>query len=216
MSSTSAIGSQIRITYQTNFPTFTPDQISKILKEKEYTIGQSRITDIQQPNVPSITVPMFSKDNISIFINQPVNQIGFIILNTINLDTVYKEITTILSSLNIISEVILNISFVFITRYKVKKKPQEQMTAMLKEKFVENLSSEFEEKFVVTSIRLSTSFPPHEGLQIIFEPLSTSPEDHYFINISYQTIDWDAFQSFMEKFGEEMIKEFINEVEKIA
>lgn len=216
MSSTSAIGSQVRILYQTNFPTFTPDQVNKILTEKDYISGQSQITNPQDPQIPPRIVPMFSKDNVSIFINQPVNQIGFLILNTIDLKTVYSEISTILSSLNIIPEVTSNINFVCITRSKVRHKPQEQMTSLLKKEFLEELSTDFGEKLEVTSIRLSTSFPPDKGLEIIIEPLLPNPEDHYFININYQTTEWEKFNTFIGRFGEAIIQGIIDEVEKIV
>lgn len=216
MPSPSAIGSQIRILYQTNFPTFTPNQVSKILREKDYTFGQSTYHDSQNPRLSQITFPMFSKDNLSIYINASQNAIGFMILNTVNLDEVYEEITTILSSLNIVSEVISNISFSLITRYNVDHNPQTQMTALLKTEFVEGLTSALDERLSLSSINLTTSFSSEEGLTVAFEPLISSPENHYFVSISYQTTEWDSFQSFIEKYRNEILSLIFGEVEKIA
>jgi len=216
MTSNSAIGSQIRFLYQTNYPTFTPAQVNKMLKEKDYTIGQGRYVDPQSPNMPQLSVPMFSKDNLNIHINPALNQLGFMILNTISLDEVYEEITTILSSLNIISEVISGISFLFITRYKVEHPPRTQMTTLLKNEFVEGLSSVLGEAISLSSINLTTSVSSEKGLTIVFEPLISSPGDNYFININYNTKDWDEFQTFIDKFRDGMLKQIFDEVEKIA
>lgn len=216
MASSEAIGSQVRLTFTTKFATFTPAQIENILTRKGFSVGQGRISNALMPQMPSILVPMFSKDDINIYINQPANQISYLILNTVNLEEIYKEVIEVLSSLNIISDVIANISFSCITRKKAKIDPKKKMTDLINKELLKKMSEDLGFELSVTSLRLAYSFPFDEGIQVILEPLSTSPIDQYFLNIAYQTLNFNDFNSFIKKFGETMIGKIIEEVEKIA
>ncbi|MFQ5821800.1 MAG: hypothetical protein ACE5I5_17575 [Candidatus Heimdallarchaeota archaeon] len=215
MSQYKAVGSHIQLIFQTKFPTFTPDQFSKALKDKNYIMVQSQISNPQNPQAPPIRVQIFSKENVNVFLVQNKNQIVFQILNTVNLKTIYQEISRILLSLNVLADIILNIGFNFTTKSPAKTEPQKNLTSLVKGSFLKGIAESVGTNLRVFSIRLATAFPlGKEGLQVILEPLGTSPRDEYYLNIIYQTTKMDEFNVFVGNFGEDMIQEIIKEVEE--
>jgi hypothetical protein len=214
MSQFRSIGSNIQIVFQTKFPTFTPDQFGKALKDKKYMVVQSQISDPQNPQAPPIAIQVFSKDNVNVFLVQNRNEIVFQVLNTVNLEKIYPEISRILISLNVLSDIILGIRFNFTTKSKAKTPPRDNLTSLVKKEFLEGITKSLGKKLEVFTIRLATEFPlGQEGMQVVLEPLATSPKDEYYLNIAYQTKDLNGFNRFVRKFGEEMIQKIITEVE---
>jgi hypothetical protein len=215
MSQFRAVGSHIQLIFQTQFPTFTPDQFSKALKDKNYIMVQSQVSNPQNPQAPPILVQIFSKENVNVFLVQNLNQIVFQILNTVSLETIYQEISRILLSLNVLDDIIRNIGFNFTTKSPAKTEPQKNLTSLVKNNFLKGIAKSLGTELGVFSIRLATAFPlEKEGLQVILEPLGASPKDEYYLNVIYQTTKMDDFNDFIGRFGEDMVREIIKEVEE--
>lgn len=217
MSQFKAIGSNIQMVFQTKFPTFTPDQFGKALKDKNYIVVQSQITNPQNPQAPPIPIQIFSKENVNVFLIQNKNEVVFQVLNTVNLETIYQEISRILVSLNVLADIVLSIRFNFQTKSKATTPPQENLTSLVKHEFLEGIKKSLGKNLQVYTIRLATEFPlGKEGMQVVLEPLAANPKDDYYLNITYQTTDLNDFNGFVLSFGEEMIQKIIDEVEKNA
>jgi len=212
MNMASAIGSQVKLVFRTKFPTFTPDQFNKALRDKKYTMVPAQIPNPQNPQA-SITVQTFSKENMNIYL-APNNQIVFQILNTRNLHEIYQEVEGILVSLNVYSPAILDIIFNSTTNFEAKVEPQKRLTSLVEARFLQGIEKNFGVKLGVFSIRLATTFPlAREGIQVILEPMGTSPKNEYYLNITYRTANMEKFNQFVRKFGNEMIRETIREAE---
>jgi hypothetical protein len=67
----SAVGSQVQLTLQTKFQTFTADQFHRALKGKNYLLTQGHVNMPPQQTM----VQMFSKDNLNVFISPNTYQI---------------------------------------------------------------------------------------------------------------------------------------------
>lgn len=215
MSPFKSVGSHVQLVFRTKFPTFTPDQFGKALKERAYSMVQGQVANPQNPQAPPIAVQLYSKGNINVFLLQQLNQIVFEVLNTVNLQPVYEEIKKLLFSLNIVSDAILITILNCSTRAKTKTEPQKNLTSLVNRGFLEGITKNLGEKLGVFSIRLATTFPlTKEGLQIVLEPLGTSPKNEYYLNITYRTPDMNKLNEFVERFGEDLINEIIGEVEK--
>lgn len=213
--SLSAIGTNIEFRFNMKFPTFTPDQYKQNLVERKFTLAQRSIQNPQNPQGPPIIVPIFSKGNMNVILGQNMQQIHFQIFNTINLTDVYKDIKDISVSLSIFDEIIQNAGFNCLSRTKAKNKPQSTLTELTNSNFLNSLEKCFGQKLDVVSLKLATIFPlGMEGLQVIIEPLATSPNDEYFLNIIYQTNDIKQFDNFIQRFGEKMIQEIADIIEK--
>lgn len=215
MSSFPQIGSQIELVFQTTFSTFTPDQLMKSLKERDYTVTQGTATDRRNPNAPPIIIPAFSKDNISVLFNPAQTQLVFQILNTVDISKILKEvIQPILISLKIIESVIASISFSCTTSVPSVGEPQKNMTNLFKMEFLNSIKNMMEAELKPSSIRLTTEIQPgNDLLQVLLEPLSTNPHDQYFLNISFKTMKEKNFNNFIGRFGSKMIEEIIKEVQ---
>lgn len=212
---TRSIGSQIQLIFRAKFATFTPDQFRKALKDEHYIEVRQAMPNPQNPQAQPVIVHMFSKENVNVFLSPIPNTIIFQVLNVVNLKETYKEITKILVSLNIYPEIISRAILNCNTRSKAKTQPQKNLTSLVQKDFLEEISKDLGRKLEVSSIRLSTAFPlGTEGLQVLLEPLGTSPKDEYYLNIIYQTPDKKKFDAFVNKFGDNIIQEIIEEVEK--
>lgn len=215
MSAYKTIGSQVQLIFQTRFPTFTADQFGRALKDKNYVISQAQIALPQNPNAPVIA-NVFSKGNMNVFISPNANQIFFQLLNTIDPQKMLQdEIMPILLSLNIVDDAIFSISFTCTTTVNaVSEEPGNALTSLVKEGFLKEMSSILAMKLGVTSIRLATSFPleAEGGLQIVVEPLGTSPKKKYYLSIAYITANEKEFTKFINSFGEKMIFDVIERI----
>ncbi|MFI5405340.1 MAG: hypothetical protein ACHQ1D_02375 [Nitrososphaerales archaeon] len=213
MNSYGAVGSYVQLTFQTKFPTFTPDQFMASLKDKNYSMTQGTA------NLPSgqmITTQIFSKQNLSVFISPSTNQIFFQILNTINpQEIIEKEIKNILVYLNIVEEVLLSVMFTFNTSVPSKGDPHSNLTSLLDQKFRKHCKDILQNSLGVTSLRLASSFPiEKDGLQLIVEPLGTDPKHRYYLNLTYVTDKMHKFNDFIDKFGERMVLELMDGIDK--
>lgn len=211
----STVGSQVQLTFQTKFQTFTADQFNRALKDKNYLMTQGQINTPQPPQ--QFIAQIFSKENLNVFINPTTNQIFFQILNTVNpLVLIENEIKQILISLNVVQEVIFSIIFNCTTTVYTDVEPVKSLTGLLNPDLLNNISNTLNTKLTVASIKLSTSYPLEggEGIQLILEPLATNPKKQYFVTIVHITNDMDKFDSFIRKFGDKLVQEIIGQVIK--
>lgn len=203
--------------FQTKFPTFTPDQFNKALTRRDFHMTEQSMVNPQNPQGPPLTARIFSKENLNVFLAANVpNQIIFQILNIVRLGKKYEDIDKILLDLNIFPDIILHATFNCITRSEAKTEPQSNLSSLMKSNFLKEISKTLGGELKVSSVRLSTTFPlaGEEALQIVMEPLGTSPRKEYFLNIMYQTRSMKNFESFIRRFGDDMIQEIIGQVEK--
>jgi len=215
-----AIGSQVQLVFRTQFLTFTADQFSKALKGTGYLEMRSQIANPQGTQAPPILMQSFSKGDVTVFLPpvQPPNLpiIIFQILNTVNLESKYEEVKKIRLALNIYPEIISNASFKCTTRRKAKTSPLVSLTSMVDTKYIENISKNLNTELKVASLRFVTSYPLKQegGCQVIIEPLATSAENEYYLEISYITTKMNQFDEFIDEFGSDMIQRIIEETER--
>lgn len=219
--STLAIGTQVQLVFRTQFLTFTAELFSKVLKEKEYLEVRGQIPNPTNPQAPPISIQTFSKGDVTVFLPpvQPpnVNAIVFQILNTRNLESLYKkEMKKILLALNMFPDIVSDASLTCTTRMKAKTKPLDRLTSIVNQDFLDRISKNFGTKLKAYSVRLATTFPLDRegGFQVIVEPLVSNPEKEYYLNISYRTTKMNDFDKFISIFGSDMIQRIIEESEK--
>jgi len=218
--STPAIGTQIQLVFRTQFLTFTAELFSKALKEKNYLEVRGQIPNPRSPQAPPIPIQTFSKGNVNVFLLPTQAQspaVVFEILNTINLESMYKEeVKAILFALNIFPDIVSDASFNCATRTKAQTKPLDRLTSMVDQTFLNRISKNFAKKLKVFSIRLVSAFPlEREGsFQVTVEPLATTPETEYYLNIAYRTTKMDEFDKFINDFGSDMIQRIMEETKK--
>lgn len=214
MSVFGAIGTQVLLVFQTKFPTFTHDQFSNALKERKFSVAPAQIPNLQDPKLGFRSVHLFSKGNVSIFLDLSQHRINFQILNMVDLSEIYEDIKSILLALNVTSNIVSNIVFNCTTSIRTDVKPQEKLTTLVDSKLLKTITDGLGVGFDVISIRLATEFPlGREGSQIIIEPLGSFPDDHYYLNFLYQTTDMNKFNEFISDFGKDTIQMILNAVE---
>jgi hypothetical protein len=156
------LGSQIQLEFLTKFPTFTPEQFNRALKQKNYFLTQSQIGIAQKGDVQPFTAPVFSKGNVSVILLQS-NELVFQILNAQCIEKIIQgDIKEILVPLNITHDVIERIMFDCSTTVMISKGESiKNLTDFVKEDVLEQIEKplELETKLAVTSIRLTTKFP---------------------------------------------------------
>jgi len=219
-----SIGSQIQLVYQVDFLTFTPERFTQVLKEKGFQMTPTQVITPQGP----IQTQLFSKGNLMIsFAQNPQNpnqfQIVFQILNTINLISAFsgstspdQDIRTILIGLNVVDDVVSQITFNCTTRADATVEPIKGLTAGIKPELLEEIkkafaSSQFGPSLNVTSLRLGTAFPLRKGIQLILEPWGNDPTK-FWINLIFQTKDMSEFNEFIRGFGESTIQSLLGVV----
>lgn len=216
-----AIGTQVQLVFRTQFLTFTAELFNKVLKEKKYLEVRGQLPNPQIPQGPPISIQTFSKGDVTVLLPpiqppQP-NAIVFQILNTLNLESMYKEeVKTILVALNVFPDIVSDATLSCTTRVKAKTKPLDRLTSVVNQTFLGRISKNFTAELKAYSIRLATTFPLKEegGVQVIVEPLATNPEKEYYLNISYRTAKMNEFDRFISEFGSDMIQRIIEETEK--
>jgi|GEM_PF-5094128 len=215
-----AIGSQVQLVFQTQFLTFTADQFSKALKGNGYLEMRGQIANPQGPQAPPILVQSFSKGDVTVLLPpvQPPSLpvIVFQILNTVNLERKYEEVKKMLLALNIYPEIISDATFRCTTRSKAKASPLVGLTSMVDKTYIDNISKNFDTQLKVGSIRFVTNFPLKQGggCQVIIEPLATSVESEYYLEILYKTTKMNQFDKFISEFGSDMIQRIIEETDR--
>lgn len=211
-----SVGSNVQIIYQTKFPTFTPDQLMKALKEKEYTPMQGQAADLKNPDAPPITIPAFSKENVNVLYNPNQNQLVVQIINTIDLSRVLQDLKPILVSLNITEDVMAKITFNCKTSVWSSNEPLKTLTALVNSNFLKGINGIVGHELKVATFRLITEPQPDgDNIQIVLEPLASNLKKQYFFNMAYQTMDMRRFNEFISGFGQNMILSVIKQVQEV-
>jgi hypothetical protein len=207
-----AIGTQVELVFHTQFVTFTAEQFDRALKSKNYIEVRQQVLD---PQGRPVSLQAFSKGDTTVFLPpvSPPAPVVFRIINTVNLESRYKEVKEMLIAMNIYPNIVSLASFTCTTRTKAKSKPLERLTSLVNKTFVAKISKNLEATMKVSSIRLGTSFPMKQevGYEISIEPLMTNAEEEYFISIVYTTHKMDDFDKLISQFGSDLIQRIIEE-----
>jgi hypothetical protein len=216
------LGSQIQLEFLTKFPTFTPEQFNRALKEKNYFMTQSQISIAQKSEVQPFIAPVFSKGNLSVILLQS-NELVFQILNAEIIEKIIQDdIKEILVPLNITRDVIERIMFDCSATVMIHKgEPIKSLTNLVKKNVLEKMQEPLEPeiKLAVTSIRLTTEFPvraQEEATEVVLEPFGSSPKNQFFLNIHYQTPEMSKFDAFIRRFSDDMVEKIIEGVIEYA
>jgi hypothetical protein len=210
------VGTQIQLTVQVKFQTFTPDQFTKALNDKGFTVASAMAGNAQTG--AAVPVQTFSKGNVVIFLlpsapNLPPLLV-FQILNTVNLNNSLSGsaapneiINDMLGRLNIVPDIVALIAFSCVTTVVTKTRtPIEVLTSNFKQQNLDAISKAVGRKLGVQTIRLGDAFPiERKGLQIILEPLTANPTKQYYVNILLHTDDQVEYSEFIRDFGEKQI-----------
>jgi hypothetical protein len=207
-----AIGTQVELVFRTQFVTFTPEQFIRAVKERNYIEVRQQLLD---PNGQPITLQTFSKGVTTVFLppGSPPSPIVFRIINTVNLETVYKEVSEMLMAMNIYPDIASSASFSCTTRVKGQTHPIERLTSLADKSFVQRMSKKLGVPMKVSSVTFCSSFPLKQegGYDVTLEPLMTNADEEYFLRIHFLTHKMDEFNKFISEFGSDMIQKIIGE-----
>ena len=161
-------------------------------------------------------VQMFSKGDFVVFLPPSQNQstVVFQIINTLNIEAKYKEVTEMLIALNIYNDIIATATFDCTTRIGAKTKPLDRLTSLVTKAFVSKVSKSVDADLKVSTIKFSTIFPVGEGgggCNVIIEPLMSNREKEYFVSITFKAHDMVKFNKFISQFGVDMIQKMLEE-----
>lgn len=220
---TAPAGSQVQLTLQPKFQTFTPAQFSDALRAQGFMMTQA--TAVNHALGQPVQIQAFSKGDMIVFLaSGPApgpQSVVFQVLNTIDL-TVKKDgvatndtIQELLNGLNITPAVTARIELTCTLALAGRLPPRAGLTSCVKPGVARGVAAAFRtEALSVTSIRWGTDFPlTHNGFQIVVEPLATNASGQYFINIMLQTDDPARFAEFVGSFTEETVRKLLDAVE---
>lgn len=210
------VGSNVNILFQSKSLTFTPDQFNKVFREQGFTATQGVAPISQNPNAKPVPTVYFSKDNLIVLFNPVEYLVIFQIINTLNFSQLYdKEIKPILTSLNFVPEIVNMMGLECNTKITSTKSPRASLTSLLKKEFRAEISKKLGiNNLSVFTIRLIGGDDKTENITLIIEPLLTDPEGIYHVSLSYRTLDNSKFNEFVSKFGEQLIRDIIEEANK--
>ncbi len=94
--------------------------------------------------------------------------------------------------------------------------PAVVLTAALRSDLLSGVSKALGEKPLnVGSIVMGTAFPlTGNGIEVRIEPLLSNPHRQYFVAVTLRTDDMSEFDTFIRKFGKEVLEEIIQLVGK--
>ena len=198
------LGSQITISFQAKYPTFSSADFDKIMIDLGFQRNSNQNQTGQQY--------FYTKNNITIeeiSINQTVN---FQFLNEINISELYDKIKNILLHLKINPTTIHIMMLDCKTMVHGIDNPENTLTMLISDQAKEKIEKSLKIKPAVYSLVLVNQDPQEEDLQIRIEPLATNPKESFYIHIKYSTKLHDKFDSFITEFNEDKIRNIINSV----
>jgi len=209
------VGSTVSLLFRSKYPTFTPDHFNKAFKDKGYTATQGQAIVSNNPNAKPIPTVYYSKENLVVMFNPVENLLVFQIINTLNINDIYeKDIKPILISLNFVEDSVSMRGLECITQISDNGNTMDTLTKLINQNFVGSIKKTLGlDHLISNSIKLSTSYPfTSEGTQLTIEPLANDPEHSYFFQILFRTEEMSKFNDMVDKFGENLIKEIIEQV----
>ncbi|MGI0056969.1 MAG: hypothetical protein ACREAK_06295 [Nitrosarchaeum sp.] len=210
------VGSNVNLLFQSKSLTFTPDQFNKIFQELGFTATQGPANISQNPNALPVKAVFFSKNNLMVFYNPVESLVMFQVINTLNFVEIYeKNIKPILSSLNFVPEIVSMMGLECNTQIISDKSPILSLTSLLKKEFVDGMNTKIGvDNLKAFTIRLIGGEENIESINIAIEPLATAKDKVYHFSMIYRTLDNSKFNQFVNRFGEEMIKEIVKEASR--
>jgi len=212
----STIGSNVTLSFQSKYQTFTPAQFIKTFQELGFAQTKGSANISANPAAPAVHTTMFSKGNLIVLFNTNENLIMFQIINTLDFNGVYEEeIQKILLNLNFNPSSVSIMGIYAVTQVHEVRPPVDTLTSLTSEKFVSGLNKINDDgRMKVTAIRLGNVNSENETLSVSLEPLQTDPAGSYFVAISYRTKESNKFDEFVKEFGEGMVEKIIREAEE--
>jgi len=203
------IGSTCVISFQTKYPTFSPADFDNVMNELGFKRNVSPTT--QQGAVPQIS---YSKENMVVAGNLQTYTLNFQCFNTINISNVYDEIKQALAKLKIAPNSVHLMGLRCTTMAHDVGNPEENIGSIMTKDAKEKISKSIGFDPSLFSFVLVNKNPEIEDLQIRIEPLLSNPKGSYFIEINYRTSSHSEFDSFIGKFGSDMISNIAKAVDK--
>ena len=226
MSSARAVGSNIQVTLQTKFQTFTPDTFQRVLKEQGFSIATAQLS---APTGQLSQAQTFSKGDLIVLLGPSPNPqtpppILFQILNMIDLKltsdgtAMIDRIKEILTRLNIVPDVIASITFNCTTTVTTSQEPTKVLSSRLRPGVLKSMSKILGfPRLQLMTMRLGTEFPLEKhSLQVLLEPLVTAPKSQYYVNVIFTSDNQKDFNDFIRRFGEVVIDKIVKLLSKDA
>lgn len=210
------VGSNVNLLFQSKSMTFTPDQFNKVFRERGFSATQGIAPISQNPNAKPIPTVYFSKDNLIVLYNPVEFLVLFQIINTLDFSQLYdNEIKPILTSLNFVPEIVSMMGLECNTKITSIKSPRKSLTSLLKQEFRDHLAEILGiSNLNIFTLRLIGGDDKIENINVAIEPLATDLDKIYHVSFSYRTVDNSKFNEFVSRFGEDMIKNIIEETDK--
>ena len=203
MVKTSEIGSNVIISFQTKYPTFSYADWDKVMTE----LGFQRVTNTTTPKGGQPQQIVFTKENISVDVDWQNSILNFRFFNRINVMKVHDTIQKILLSLKIDPSSINVMGLTCTTMAHDVGIPTDNLTSLISNEAKSRIAKILLSEPTVNSIVFMNKSAEEEDLQIRIEPLFSNPQESFYININYRTKVHEKFDNFIGTFGEDTIKE---------
>jgi len=206
MVNVSEIGSTCDIGIQGKYPLFSEAHFDKTLSDNDF----KRQIDTQNNNQA-----YYQKGDVIIFTNFQQNTITLRMVNTISIQTNYKEFTTILAKLSFKPEAIALMGGDFKTFVTDGVNPQTFLSKFFNQKAQTVFADKLQIKPSVLSLVVANADVTDVDMQIRLEPLNSSPKDSLYVQFIFRTTKYEVFNEFIAKFGADFISDIINSINEL-
>lgn len=206
MVTVSEIGSTCDIQIRGKYPLFSETHFDQILSDSSY----ERKIDTQNNNQP-----FYQKEEIIIFTNFSQNTITLRLRNVISLQPKYAEFSTLLAKLGFKPESVSVLGGQFKTFVTDIGLPQVFLNKILNNNVKSTLTEKLQLTLGILSVVVANTDSAEIDLQIRIEPLNSSPQDSLYVEVIFRTVDYNAFNDFIGKFGADFISEIISSIDEV-
>jgi len=203
------IGSTCVISFQTKYPTFSQADFDSVMTELGFV--RNVLPPTQQGAITQIN---YTKENMVVIGNLQTYTLDFQCFNTINILNAYGDIKQALAKLKIDPTSIHLMGLRCTTMAHDVGNPEDHLTSLINNDTKENISKSLGFEPSLVSFVLANKNPELEDFQIRIEPLLSNPKGSYFMEINYRTSSHSKFDSFIGKFGSDMIGAIAKSVDK--
>lgn len=205
MVSISEIGASCDIGIQGKYPLFSEAHFDKTLSEGDF----KREIDTQNKNQV-----YYRKGDVIIFTNFQQNLITLRMIHTISIQKKYNEFSTLLAKLSFKPEGIALMGGNFKT-FVTDVDTQTFLSKFFNQNAQTILADKLQIKPSVFSLVVANSDVTNVDLQVRLEPLNSSPKDSLYVEFTFRTTKYDAFNEFVGKFGADFISDIINSINEL-
>ena len=199
--------SQMILTIQTKTPTYTPEIFNRTITELGYVGTPTNAQISTNPNAPPVPTVLFSKNNIMVLTNYGENLIRFVIINTLDLNAIYTDISQVLDKLQIGPTSINITDFMCKTEIPTADNPSHTLTNTVNQDVLKKISSVLNTPgMTILNITLSNTNWNTGEFKIILEPLMSDPENKFWMIIGYRTTSLLEFNKFIETFNSNTVE----------